>query len=468
MSIEKILIVDDELIIRNFLSETLRRKNFDVSTAENGAKALALIKDTAFDLIFTDMKMPDVTGIDILRKTKEISPSTIVVIITAFGSIENAVEAMHLGAFNYLIKPFSPDTIEAIIKKAREHLSLLQENSYLRQQISGENSGTKKIIGESAAIKQILSTIPRIAKSNANVFIYGESGTGKEIIAQAIHYNSPRASRPFIKVNCAAIPDTLIESEFFGHEKGSFTGADVKRIGRFELADGGSLLLDEVTEIPPLLQSKLLRVIQEHELERVGGTKPIKVDVRLISTSNRNIKEAIDNKLLREDLYYRLNVVPIFLPPLRERKDDIIPLTKHFLEKMCPENHKERKVLTQDAIEKLLQYNWPGNIRELANVIERAIVMVPSQQISADHIFLENDKVEMKSLTKTDSSAQKKSFSLPIGLTLEELEKKFIIETLHAQNNNRKKAAEQLGISIRTLQNKLQTYNYTNLNKDGH
>lgn len=462
MTIEKILIVDDEMIVRNFLAETLRRKHFDVTTAESGQKAIAALKDTAFDMVITDMKMPDLTGIDILRKVKELSPHTIVVVITGFGSIENAVEAMRFGAFNYLIKPFSPDTIEALIEKAQEHTSLVEENSYLRQQISsGGNRSPTKVIGESPAIKQILADVALVAKSNASVFIHGESGTGKEVIAQAIHQSSPRAGRPFIKVNCAAIPETLIESEFFGHEKGAFTGANARRLGRFELANGGTLLLDEITEIPLGLQAKLLRVIQEQEFERVGGTKPVKVDVRLISTSNRDIKEAIDKKIIREDLYYRLNVVPVLLPPLRERKEDILPLAEYFLQKISQENHRKIKTLSPAAAKKLLAYSWPGNIRELANIIERAVVMDSGHEVTPEHLFIdvkkeESSKDNPRLKSKEEKPTEKPSF--PTGTTLQDLEKKLIIETLEAQQHNRTKTAEMLGISQRVLRNKIIEY----------
>ena len=363
MTLKKILIVDDELLVRNFLAETLRRKDFEVVSTEGGQKTLNLLKEIFFDIVITDMKMPGLTGIDVLRKVKEISPQTIVIIITAFGSIENAVEAMRLGAFNYLIKPFSPDTIEAIIEKAKEHLCLVEENQYLRQQLSSGNRSNAKIIYESPAMKQVMKAATQVAKSNASVFIHGESGTGKEVIAQVIHHHSLRSNYPFIKVNCAAVPETLIESEFFGHEKGSFTGANARRLGRFELANKGTLLLDEISETPLALQAKLLRVVQEQEFERVGGVKPVKVDVRLISTSNRDMKEAIAKKMIREDLYYRLNVVPLYLPPLRDRKEDIIPLTHYFLEKIAFENHQESKTLTKEACQKLLDYSWPGNIR---------------------------------------------------------------------------------------------------------
>lgn len=453
MSIEKVLVVDDEMLVRNFLAETLRRKNLDAYTAENGQKALQLIKENNFDMVITDMKMPDLTGIDLLLKIKENSPHTLVVVITAYGSIENAVEAMRLGAFNYLIKPFSPDTIEAVLEKAKEHLSLVHENFYLKQQISS-HAESMEVIGESPAMKKIMEDVKQAAKSNASIFIIGESGTGKEVIAQAIHSHSLRASHPFIKVNCAAIPETLIESEFFGHEKGAFTGANAKRLGRFELANKGTLLLDEVTEIPIMLQAKLLRAIQEQEFERIGGTKPVKVDVRIISTSNRNISDAITNKVFREDLYYRLNVVPILLPPLRERREDIIPLALHFLEKFSGRNQREKIKLSNEAQQKLLSYSWPGNVRELANIIERAVVMDNTQIISPEHLIL-NIETNNNHTTYKDTNEIK----LPIGISLQELEKQFIIETLEKQNNNKTKTAEVLGISIRTLRNKLQEYN---------
>ncbi|MCE5319001.1 MAG: sigma-54 dependent transcriptional regulator [Parachlamydia sp.] len=416
MKIEKILIVDDELLVRNFLSETLKRSGMEVATAENGRKALQILKDSTFDLVITDMKMPDLTGIDILRKVKESSPGTLVVVITAFGSIENAVAAMRLGAFDYLLKPFSPDTIEAMIEKAQDHRSLVEENDYLRQHVTTGGHQAFQVIGQSPAMQKILSDVAQVAKSNASVFITGESGTGKEVIARALHTQSLRAQKPFIKVNCAAVPDTLIESEFFGHEKGAFTGASQKKLGRFELAHNGTLLLDEITEIPLSLQPKLLRAIQEQEFERVGGTKPVKVDVRLISTSNRDIQAAIAEKVLREDLFYRLNVVPIQLPPLRERPEDIMPLALYLLARMTLENHKEKKELSEEASEKLLAYSWPGNVRELANVIERAVVMDDSPVISPSQLFLDN-------------TAQ---------ASLHDLEKQLIIEALNTHREKKK------------------------------
>ena len=439
MPIERILIIDDEAIMRNFLLEALKRKGIEAVAAENGEKGLKILQEHSFDMVITDMKMPGMSGLEVLRKIKEISPHTLTIVITAFGTIENAVEAMKSGAFHYLIKPFSLESLMVLIEKSSEHVALVEENNYLRK--INTDRYTRKVIAESEVMKAILKTVDQVAKSNASVFINGETGTGKEVIAQLIHSHSSRSNQPYIKVNCAAVPETLVESEFFGHEKGAFTGANIKRVGRFELAHQGSLLLDEVTEIPVNLQAKLLRVVQEQEFERVGGTKPIKVDVRLISTSNRNMKEALASKVLREDLYYRLNVVPILLPPLRERLEDIIPLAECFIEQICMENHTEIKTLSADAKKKLLYYKWPGNIRELANVMERSVVMDQDRVIHSDHLYLDMPILQ--------GSA---------GKTIQELEKQLIIETLR-QHPNKVKVAETLGISIKTLRDKLQEYN---------
>lgn len=448
----KILVIDEEPVIQELLKELFERRQMTVTTSENGQKAVNILKHFAFDIIISAMKLSDYTGLDLLVKIKELHPSTPVIFITAYGSIENAVEAMKLGAFDYLTKPFSTDAIEAAVDRARESLTLHTEISHVPSlQSINKITLPPKIIGESEIMKQILSAVIRIAKSHASVFITGESGTGKEVIAHAIHYNSLRAHSPFIKVNCAAVPDTLIESEFFGHEKGAFTGANMKRLGRFELANGGSLLLDEVTEIPLMLQAKLLRVIQEQEFERVGSSRPVKVDVRLISTSNREIKKIIASNLLREDLYYRLNVVPIHLPPLRDRKEDIIPLAEFFLEKACHDNQKEIRKFTAAAKKKLLAYSWPGNIRELANVIERSVVVDDSPIIDIEHLYLDNNEAITFLQGKLD-------LSFPKGISLQELEKRLIVETLQSHQNDKSKAAEVLGISPRKLRNKLSDY----------
>lgn len=436
---EKILIVDDEPLIRYFLRDALQKKNYETYLAEDGEEAIQLLHKETFDLIFTDVKMPRKDGIEVLKAAKKEQPSAPVIVMTAYGSIENAVDAIKKGAFHYLIKPFSLETLEALLERAQEHLSLVKENRYLKASTQKQN----QVILHSPIMKKIWKDLEKIAKSHASVFISGESGTGKEVLAQAIHALSMRASQPFLTVNCAAIADTLIESEFFGHEKGAFTGALVKRIGRLELAHKGTLFLDEVTEIPIQLQAKLLRAVQEQEFERVGSEKAVKVDVRFVSTSNRNMKEAIEKKIFREDLYFRLNVMPIHIPPLRERKEDILPLADYFLTKFSQENHKVKKLLAPCAEKKLLSYPWPGNVRELANIIERTVVLDLGEKVLGEHLYLE-----------TESSPQITASS---G-TLQEMEKKLIMDTLAIHKQNKTKAAEALGIHLRTLRNKLREY----------
>ncbi len=452
MVIEKALVVENDPSIRKAIVEALQKRDLEIGIAENETAAIDMLHINTFDLIIADLQM---SGISVLKEAKSHCPQTIVILITPYNTVETAVESMKQGAFSYLIKPFSPDTLETILDKVHEHARLLEENSLLRREISTQPRGKKdQLIAESALMKNILSDVSKIAKSHASVFISGESGTGKEMIAQAIHTQSLRAHNPFIKVNCAAIAATLLESEFFGHEKGAFTGAINKRLGRFELADKGTLLLDEISEISIELQPKLLRAIQEMEFERVGGSRPIRVDVRFISTSNRCMKEAIEQKLFREDLYYRLNVVPIHLPPLRERKEDILPLAEYFLEQLCLENQKTHKTLSNAARQHLLDYPWPGNIRELANVIERTVVMTSSDLIEPKHFGLELSC----QIPQAPTPKKAESLESPRGITLKEMEKRLILQTLKEQNNNRSKTADLLGISIRTLRNKLNEY----------
>ncbi len=451
MAIEKVLVVDEESSNRQILLELLNQRKSEVILAENGHSALELLRAQPFDLVLCDLHIPGTGGLALLKSALAQNPQTAVILTTAFACVESAVEAMRLGAFNYLLKPFAKETIETLLDKVQEHLDLLQENIYLREEISTHPDRKKQmLIAESETMKKILNDVAKIAKSSSSVFISGESGTGKEMIAHAIHAQSHRILQPFIKVNCAAIPTTLLESEFFGHEKGAFTGAINKKLGRFELADKGTLLLDEISEIPLELQSKLLRAVQEMEIERVGGMRSIQVDVRLISTSNRSMKEAVEQKLFREDLYYRLNVVPIHIPPLRERKEDILPLAEFFLKRLCEENRKTIKKLSLDAKKKLLDYHWPGNIRELANVIERTVVMHASEIIEAHQLYID---IACPVIAKEPLVS-----SLPVGLTLAEVEKRLIFETLAREKNNRTKTAKALGISIRTLRNKLHSY----------
>lgn len=372
MAIKKILVIDDEPLLRDFLSELLSSQGFDPETADNVKHGCQKIKKERFDLIISDMNMPDGTGIDVIKAAKSYTPNTPILVITAYGTIENAVQAMHHGALNYLTKPFSSEALFAFINKAEEYHNLLNENLLLKSQIPSESH---PLIAESPAMKTLLHKAQKAANSSANILIHGESGCGKELLSFFIHTHSARATRPYIKVNCAAIPETLLESEFFGHEKGAFTGATTKKAGRFELAHTGTLLLDEITEVPINLQAKLLRAIQEKEFEPLGSTKTLSVDVRILATSNRNLKEAVDEKIFRQDLFYRLNVIPLYLPPLRERIEDILPLTHYFLEKFSKLNNKPVKTLSPDAQDALLNYPWPGNIRELSNVLERAVIL---------------------------------------------------------------------------------------------
>lgn len=438
--IEKVLVADDEPLMLRFISDVLKRLGKEVTMAQNGAEAIQILSSEPFDLIISDMKMPMKTGLDVLKAAKAVNPAAVVVLATAHGTIEAAVEAMKLGAFNYLIKPFSPEALQSIVQKCEEHLRLVSEHTFYREDAKKQ----ALLIAQSPPMKRILNDLEKIAKANASVFITGESGTGKEVIAGAIHELSARHAHPFIKVNCAAIPETLLESEFFGHERGSFTGAHTRKTGRFELADKGTLLLDEVTEIPLVLQPKLLRAIQEQEFERVGGMKAIKVNLRFLATSNRNMQEAIESKVFREDLYYRLNVVPIHIPPLRERKEDILPLAHYFLQKFCLDNHKPLKTFSEMAVKKLLDYPWPGNVRELANIVERTVVLDFDHTIGAEHLYLDSTISPPKELRK--------------GVSLHEMEKELILETLEANHQNRTKTASSLGISVRTLRNKLHEY----------
>ena len=441
MATDKILCVTDSSPSSGF--EALREKNLDLVFANGLAQASELLKTQPFDILICD-----VSHLSLLHTAKKEQDFLQVILLAEKQETSLALEGMRLGAFTYLFKPLQKELLEAALEKAQEQAALIQENLFLRQEISTSPQTKKnRIIAESSVMKRILEDVYKIAKSSASVFISGESGTGKEVIAHAIHSASARAAAPFIKVNCAAIPEALIESEFFGHEKGAFTGAINKRIGRFELADKGTLLLDEISEVPLTMQSKLLRAVQEQEFERVGGIKTIHVDLRLISTSNRNMKQAIEQKLFREDLYYRLNVVPIHLAPLRERKEDILPLANFFLERLCAENQKERKSLALHAEQKLLDHPWPGNIRELANAIERAVVMHSQTEISATDLLLE-EQFCIKPITPVPQ------------ISLQELEKRHILEMLATQNYNRSKTAQVLGISVRTLRNKLQLYSY--------
>ncbi len=373
-----ILIVDDEPNIRRVLEAVFTKDKYRVFTAENGRKALDIISAEAnLDVLLCDLIMPDLNGVEVLKAAKEMNPGLSIVMITAHGTIRTAVEAMRLGAFDYVTKPFDMDEIKLIVKNALEHSQLIAENTQLRQELKSRFK-FNEIVGSSGKMQEVYKIVERVANSNATVLIRGESGTGKELIAKAIHYNSPRADKPFIAVSCAALPETLLESELFGHEKGAFTGAAGQKLGRFELANQGTLFMDEIGELSPGMQVKLLRALQERQFERVGGTKTINVDVRLIAATNKDLEQAVAVNDFRADLYYRLQVIQVFLPSLRERKEDIPLLVEHFITKFNDANGRSIKYVSKAAMDLLMCYSWPGNIRELENAIERSVVLADS------------------------------------------------------------------------------------------
>jgi len=445
---KKLLVVDDEEVIRDLLRETFLRKGYSVTTASHGKEALSKINKEKYELVVTDIRLPDISGMKILAESKKKYPEMGVIMITAYGSIKNAVKAMKQGAFDYITKPFNLDEMEVVVEKFFDYRNLVDENAYLRSELDKKFS-FENIIGNSEPMNLVFEQIRMVSKSKATVLLQGESGTGKELVARAIHYNSDRKHNAFVTTNCAALPEGLVESELFGHEKGAFTGAYKTTKGRFELADGGTLLLDEVSEISPGLQAKLLRVIQEREIERVGGGKLISVDVRIIATTNRDLKSEVENGNFREDLYYRLNVVPIYLPSIRERQEDIPLLVQFFLKKYADENKRPVKQISSKAMRMLSTRDWHGNVREIENTIERAIVMTGMDVtvLDVEHFMFQGTIQKERTLTMSDSP-----------VTLREAEKSLIIKALNDNDQNRTKAADQLGISVRTLRNKLNEY----------
>jgi len=453
MTETRILVVDNELSMRELLAITLRKEGYDVSAADGGEAAIEALRLEPFDLVITDVRMPKVDGVQVLRTAKELAPETMVIMITAFSSTEIAVEAMKLGAYDYITKPFKLDEIKLIIKNALERKRLREENLFLRKQLETQYR-FENIIGKSPKIVELFDTIRKTAGSQATVMIIGESGTGKELVARAIHFNSYRRDKPFVPVNFGAIPDGLMESEMFGHVRGSFTGAVANKLGLFAAADGGTLFLDEITAIPPFLQVKLLRVIQEREIRRVGDTKDIKVDVRLIAASNKDLEAAVADGTLREDLFYRLNVIPIHLPPLRERRQDIPLLATHFIQKFGKELGKEVRGVSPEALALLEQSHWPGNIRELENVIERAIVLGTGDVLTVEAL--------PESLRHPRPPAGLDLDLPPEGLNLEttidKLEKKLLQLALERTHGIQTRAAELLGMTFRQFRYKLQKH----------
>lgn len=443
-----VLIVDDEENVSNLLNKVLIKEKYNTYTAMDGEEALDIINKHRIDIVISDIKMPKMSGIELLGKIKEIDSSINVIMITAFATLETAIDALRMGAKDYITKPFNLDEIISSVKNIIQSI----ENSGMETEfLRGEEKNLENyIISESTAMKNVMDLIKQVADTRTSIILYGETGTGKELAAHAIHNFSSRHDKPFIKVNCAAIPEQLLESELFGYEKGAFTGAVTKKPGRFELADEGSIFLDEIGDIPPGIQVKLLRVLQEKEFEHLGGTKTIKVDVRIIAATNKNLLESVANGTFREDLFYRLNVVPITLPSLRERAEDITLLVEHFLQRSSSISGRAPKKISKPAMEKLVSYKWPGNIRELENAIERCVV------ISSKNII---DLEDLPPLITNYSSKENEGSFAKLDDAIDNTEKDVIITTLKECNGNRTKASIVLGISRRSLHRKIAKYN---------
>jgi Nif-specific regulatory protein len=447
----RILVADDHDSLRRGLAQALAEAGHEIEEAPNGNAAIEKLHEGFFDVVVSDLKMGGSTGLDVLKTTKTLHPSSAVILMTAFGSVSTAVEAMKNGAFDYVQKPFEIEEMEIKVEKALDVRRMQHQIDYLRH-AQGDIYDFDRIIGSSGALEKVLGIVRKVAKANTTVLVRGETGTGKELIAGAVHHNSHRAARTFIKVNCAALQENLLESELFGHEKGAFTGADKQRIGRFEQADGGSLFLDEIGDMSPNTQAKILRVLQEHEFERLGGTRTIKVDVRLIAATNRDLPSMVAAGTFREDLYYRLNVVTIDMPPLRERKEDIQALAGFFIRRFAGELKKKIEGLEPEALKLLMRYNWPGNIRELENAIERAMLLADGHHIATDDLRLGD---------QASSGATRETASIvkipPTGIPLEEIERLALVEALKMSNWVQKDAAELLAISPRVMNYKIKT-----------
>ena len=451
----QILIVEDEKVQREMLAGFLNKQGYKTVSVEDGAKALEQYSSGSFDLVLTDFKMPGMDGLQLLHELKRRNPEAVVVILTAHGTEKTAVTAMKEGAYDYLTKPIQElDELLILIQRAQREVNLDRENRQLKEQLR-EKFKVDFIITASRQMEEALNLVGRVAPSQATVLILGESGTGKELFARAIHYSSHRAEKPFVKVNCAALPENLLESELFGHEKGAFTSAVARRIGRFEQADQGSLFLDEIGDLTPALQAKLLRVLQEKEFERVGSNQTIRVDVRMIAATNHNLEEEIRKGTFREDLYYRLNVVTLALPPLRQRREDIPILLDHFLKKYSRENRKEVTSLTKEAKDFLLQYDYPGNVRELENLIERAVVLCRGEAITSQDL-----PVNLRE-SKAEGTVGQRASSQRLPDTLETLERQLLLQALERSGWVQTRAAEDLGINERVLRYKMKKYKIT-------
>ncbi len=448
----RILIADDHDPLRRTLARAFTDAGHEVDEAANGNAAIELLHSGSYDVILSDLKMGGSDGLDVLRSAKTLHPSAAVILMTAFGSIGTAVEAMKIGAFDYVQKPFEIEEMEVKIEKALEMRRLRYEIEYLRH-TQKDIYNFDSIVGASGSLQKVLGIVRKVARSNTTILIRGETGTGKELIAGAIHHNSPRAGRNFVKVNCAALQENLLESELFGHEKGAFTGADKQRIGRFEQADGGTIFLDEVGDMSANTQAKILRVLQEHEFERLGGTRTIKVDVRVIAATNRNLPTMVAVGQFREDLFYRLNVVSVEMPPLRDRKDDIPALVAWFIRKFSGELKRKIDGIAPDAQKLLMRHNWPGNIRELENAIERAVLLTEGQTITAEDLRL-GETIAVGG----DPAAAPAVRIPPTGIALDEIERQSLVEALRMCNWIQKDAAELLQVTPRVMNYKIKAH----------
>ncbi len=443
-----ILIVDDQSDNRKELTQSLKHAGFPVESASDGSQAMNMFRTTKYSMVITNEHTPGIEGGDVLGSVKKVSPQIPVIVIAANGTVHNAVEAMHAGASDYLLKPFSVETLEKTVKRAIR-LSNADRQTKDNRKSSGDQLIGKEILTRNRKFQDLLNRARSVAPSTATVLIQGESGTGKELLAAYVHHHSRNPQAPYVAVNCAALPDTLAESELFGHEKGSFTGAIGRKTGKFELAKKGTIVLDEISEMPLPLQAKLLRVLQEKEIDRIGGTRPIPIDARVIAISNVDLRTSVTEGKFREDLYYRINVIPLTLPPLRERKDDIMLLAGHFLKKYCLANQKTITGIDDIAMKMLINFSWKGNIRELENTMERAVLMSAGEIILPENLLLDLSESEPESAA---------TFPVNTGCTVREMERELIFRTLKDVNDNRTHAAELLGISIRTLRNKLREY----------
>lgn len=445
----RILVVDDEESHRIMLRAVLKDEGYEVVEAADGSEAVRAVEQEPFDLVLLDVRMKTMDGIEALNEIRKISPLIPVLIMTAYASVKTAVEALKAGAFDYLTKPLDIEELKILIEKALELYHLREENLTLKERL-GDRFDFSKIIGKSRKMRELFDTLSLVAPTDATILILGESGTGKELVANAIHHNSFRKSQPFIKISCAALPETLLESELFGHERGAFTGAIARREGRFQLAHRGTIFLDEVGEMSPTTQMKLLRVLQEKEFEPLGSVQTLKVDVRVIAATHKDLTQEVKEGRFRDDLFYRLNVVPITLPPLRERKEDIPALAQHFFEVYRDKNQKELKDISNKAMDLLTRYDWPGNIRELENCLERAVILARGEVIAPADL-----PPHIQALSGREES---QAIDFPSGISLEEVERALILKTLEETGGNRSRAAEILGINRRTLLNKLKEY----------